>query len=144
MLCPISRCSDHYNVYPVCQLPMEVLDKKEKALEEIGEARWPEPRNPGRRKRKPVFGQKIPTSDTSEQRKPVFPVLKSDDSEQKSHVRPTKKRKHKKKKTNPKTPKNTRVQKKIEKIKKEIKEMKKKKSKNRNKNRNTKSRGRDE
>ena len=128
MLCPIPRCSDHYNVYPVCQLPMEVLDKKEKALEEIGEARWPEPRNPG--KRKPVFGQKIP-------------VLTSDDSEQKSHVRPTKKRKHKKKKTNPKTPKNTRVQKKIEKIKKEIKEMKKKKSKKRNKNRNTKSRGRD-
>ena len=125
MLCPIPRCSDHYNVYPVCQLPMEVLDKKEKALEEIGEARWPEPRNPGRRKRKPVF-----------------PVLKSDDSEQKSHVRPTKKQKHKKKKT--KIPTNTRVQKKIEKIKKEIKEMKKKKSKNRNKNRNTKSRGRDE
>ena len=126
MLCPMLRCSDHYNVYPVCQLPMEVLDKKEKALEEIGEARWPEPRNPGRRKRKPIF-----------------PVLKSDDSEQKSHVRPTKKRKHKKKKTNPKTPKNTRVQKKIEKIKKEIKEMKKKKSKKRNKNRDTKSRGRD-
>ena len=122
MLCPMLRCSDHYNVYPVCQLPMEVLDKKEKALEEIGEARWPEPRNPGRRKRKPVFGQKI-------------------DSGQKSHVRPTKKQKHKKKKT--KTPKNTRVQKKIEKIKKEIKEMKKKKSKKRNKNRDTKSRGRD-
>ena len=129
MLCPIPRCSDHYNVYPVCQLPMEVLDKRKKALEEIGEARWPEPRNPGRRK--PVFGQKIP-------------VLTSDGTEQKSHVRPTKKQKHKKKKTNPKTPKNTRVKKKIEKIKKEIKEMKKKKSKNRNKNRNTKSRGRNE
>ena len=56
------RCSDHYNVYPVCQLPMEVLEKKA-TLERFGEAEWPEPRNPGRKKMKPERGQNPVTFD---------------------------------------------------------------------------------
>ena len=123
------RCSDHYNVYPVCQLPMEVLEKKA-TLERFGEAEWPEPRNPGRKKMKPERGQNpVNSKKKKPKRKPT-------------NV-PKKKPKHKKKKkkkrvrnTTPKTPKKSKVQKQIEKVKKEIKEMNRKKSKNKNKNRN--------
>ena len=125
------RCSDHYNVYPVCQLPMEVLDKKA-TLERLGEAEWPEPRNPGRKKRKPERGQNPVNSKNKTRVKP----------KRKPTNVPKKKPKHKKKKkkkrvrnTTPKTPKKSKVQKQIEKVKKEIKEMNRKKSKNRNKNR---------
>ena len=133
------RCSDHYNVYPVCQIPMEVLDKKV-TLEGFGEAEWPEPRNPERKKMKPERGQNPVTSDQT--------LLDKMNSKNKTRVTkpkkkttniPKRKPKHKRKRvknTSPKTPKKSKVQKRIEKVKKEIKEMTRKKSKNRNKNRN--------
>ena len=127
------RCSDHYNVYPVCQLPMEVLDKKKGTLEGFGQAEWPEPRNPGRRKVKPEREQN-----------PVNLYQNSVDkvnSKKKTQVKPKKKptnvpkkkpkpKRKRVKNTSPKTPKKSKVQKRIEKIKKEIKEMNRKKSGN--------------
>ena len=137
------RCSDHYNVYPVCQLPMEVLHKKP-TLEGFGEAEWPEPRNPGRKKMKPEKGETPVISDQNS--------LDKMNSKKKTRVKPkkkptnvpTRKPKHKRKRvknTTPKTPKKSKVQKRIEKVKKEIKEMNRKKSKNRNKNRDQIHRG---
>ena len=133
------RCSDHYNVYPVCQLPMEVLDKKE-TLERIGEAEWPEPRNPGRRKVKPDREQN-PVNSSQNSVDKVNSMNKTHlNPKRKPTNVPKKKQKHKRKrvKNTDKTPKKSKVQKRIEKIKKEIKEINRKKSKNRNRNRDAK------
>ena len=125
----LHRCSDHYNVYPVCQLPMEVLDKKP-TLEDFGEAEWPKPRNPGRKKVKPenpVSSNKTsPNKTNSKNTKHVNPKKRPTNVPKK---KPKKKRKRVKN-TSPKTKKKSKVQKRIKKIKKEIKEMNRKKSGN--------------
>jgi len=133
-----TRCSDHYNVFPVCQLPMEVLDKAA-SLEGFGEAEWPEPRNPGRKKVKPERGQ----NPVSSYQNSLDITNSKNKTQKKSKKKPTnvpkKKPKHKRKRvknTSPKPPKKSKVQKRIEKIKREIKEMNRKKSKNKNRNRN--------
>ena len=106
------RCSDHYNVFPVCQIPMEEVGSKA-SWEGFREPNWPQPRNPGKRTRKPnIFKSKKTLK--QKKRKPTDSVRK--------------KPKRKKEKKPPS--KKSKVEKKIEKIKKEIKNMNRKKSKN--------------
>ena len=106
------RCSDHYNVFPVCQIPMEEVGSKA-SWEGFREPNWPQPRNPGKRTRKPDISQSKKTL-KQKKRKPTDSVRK--------------KPKRKKEKKPPS--KKSKVEKKIEKIKKEIKNMNRKKSKN--------------
>ena len=106
------RCSDHYNVFPVCQIPMEEVSSKA-SWEGFKEPNWPQPRNPGKRTRKPDISQSKKTL-KQKKRKPTDSVRK--------------KPKRKKEKKPPS--KKSKVEKKIEKIKKEIKNMNRKKSKN--------------
>ena len=111
-LSALLRCSDHYNVFPVCQIPMEKVGSKA-SWEGFREPNWPQPRNPGKRTRKPNIFQSKKTL-KQKKRKPTDSVRK--------------KPKRKKEKKPPS--KKSKVEKKIEKIKKEIKNMNRKKSKN--------------
>ena len=111
-LSALLRCSDHYNVFPVCQIPMEEVGSKA-SWEGFREPNWPQPRNPGKRTRKPDISQSKKTL-KQKKRKPTDSVRK--------------KPKRKKEKKPPS--KKSKVEKKIEKIKKEIKNMNRKKSKN--------------
>ena len=106
------RCSDHYNVFPVCQIPMEEVGSKA-SWEGFRKPNWPQPRNPGKRTRRPDISQSKKTL-KQKKRKPTDSVRK--------------KPKRKKEKKPPS--KKSKVEKKIEKIKKEIKNMNRKKSKN--------------
>ena len=111
-LSALLRCSDHYNVFPVCQIPMEEVRSKA-SWQGFRKPNWPQPRNPGKRTRKPDISQSKKTL-KQKKRKPTDSVRK--------------KPKRKKEKKPPS--KKSKVEKKIEKIKKEIKNMNRKKSKN--------------
>ena len=111
-LSALLRCSDHYNVFPVCQIPMEEVRSKA-SWQGFRKPNWPQPRNPGKRTRRPDISQSKKTL-KQKKRKPTDSVRK--------------KPKRKKEKKPPS--KKSKVEKKIEKIKKEIKNMNRKKSKN--------------
>ena len=108
------RCSDHYNVFPVCQIPMEEVSSKA-SWEGFREPNWPQPRNPGKRTRKPDISQSKKTLKLKK-RKPTDSVRKKTKPKRKKEKKPPSKK--------------SKVEKKIEKIKKEIKNMNRKKSKN--------------
>ena len=109
------RCSDHYNVFPVCQIPMEEVMGSKASWEEFREPNWPQPRNPGKRTRKPDISQSKMTL-KQKKRKPTDSVRKKTKPKRKKEKKPPSKK--------------SKVEKKIEKIKKEIKNMNRKKSKN--------------
>ena len=108
-------------------------------MEGFGEAEWPEPRNPERKKMKPERGQNPVSSDQNSpdmmNSKNKTRVTKPKKKTTNMPKRKPKRKRKRVKNTSPKTPKKSKVQKRIEKVKKEIKEMNRKKPKKRNKNR---------
>ena len=74
-LSALLRCSDHYNVFPVCQIPMEEVRSKA-SWQGFRKPNWPQPRNPGKRTRKPNIFQSKKTL-KQKKRKPTDSVKKN-------------------------------------------------------------------